>query len=183
MDMKRITHTTESVAHQRPPRFVPPASRSTKKAFTLLLAVLVSSILLALGLAIFNVASKQVILASIGRDSHYAFYAADTGIECALYWDFQHTAFDQASTITDIACGSGSIPPGNGSVHLTKTTVGSVVTTTFAFSLGPDLTNPCTNVTVTKNITSQKTTVESYGYNNCVTTSLRRTERAIRAYY
>jgi len=155
----------------------------TKRAFTLLLAVLVSSILLALGLSIFNIASKQVILSSVGRDSQYAFFAADTGIECALYWDFQQTAFNQGSAIADITCGSGTVPPGNGTARLTKTTVGNVITTTFSFSLGPNLTDPCANVSIQKNIVSQKTVLESYGYNNCVTSNPRRTERAIRALY
>ncbi|MEK9177131.1 MAG: hypothetical protein AAB923_02430, partial [Patescibacteria group bacterium] len=85
--------------------------------------------------------------------------------------------------LTSIACGSGTVPPADGTAQLTKTTVGSIITTTFSFSLGPDLTDPCANVIITKNVTSQKTTLESYGYNNCVTTNPRRIERAIRALY
>lgn len=29
----------------------------------------------------------------MGRESQYAFYAADTGAECALYWDVRHNYF------------------------------------------------------------------------------------------
>jgi hypothetical protein len=58
--------------------------------FTLFYAVLVASLLLAIGLAIFNITFKEVVLSSGARESANAFYAADTGLECALYWDLKH---------------------------------------------------------------------------------------------
>lgn len=61
--------------------------KNNKKAFTLLFAVLVSSLVLAVGASIIDIATKQVILSGSGRDSEYAFYAANTGAECAIYWD------------------------------------------------------------------------------------------------
>ena len=60
---------------------------SSKKGFTLLLAALVGSIVLAVGTAIYSIAQKQITLSGVGRDSQFAFYAADTGLECAQYWD------------------------------------------------------------------------------------------------
>ena len=32
-------------------------------------------------------------LSGTGRDSQFAFYAADVGAECALYWDLKHHVF------------------------------------------------------------------------------------------
>lgn len=64
-----------------------------ERGFTLLLAALVASIVLALGAAIYSIAQKQVLLSSLGRDSQFAFYAADTAAECALYWDFRFEYF------------------------------------------------------------------------------------------
>ena len=61
--------------------------------FTLLLAALAASIALTLGSSIFSISSKQVKLSSIGRDSQFAFYAADTAAECALYWDIRFGYF------------------------------------------------------------------------------------------
>ncbi len=61
-----------------------------QRGFTLFYAVLISSLLLAIGLAIFNITFKEVILSSGARESANAFYAADTGLECALYWDLKH---------------------------------------------------------------------------------------------
>ena len=71
-----------------------------QRGFTLLLAALVSSIVVAIGTSIFVIAQKQLILSSISRDSQYAFYAADTGAECALYWDFRHELFPTTTQIS-----------------------------------------------------------------------------------
>ena len=68
-------------------------TRSSKRGFTLLIAALTASIVLALGAAIFSIAQKQLTLSAIGRDSQFAFYAADTAVECALYWDFRYSFF------------------------------------------------------------------------------------------
>lgn len=57
-----------------------------QKAFVLLYAVLVSSIVLSIGLSLINLFTKQVILSSVGRSSQFAYYAADAGKQCAYYW-------------------------------------------------------------------------------------------------
>lgn len=67
--------------------FLLPSAYRERRGFTLLLAALVASITLALGVSIFEIAQKEVILSSLGKDSQFAFYTADTGAECALYWD------------------------------------------------------------------------------------------------
>jgi hypothetical protein len=63
---------------------------STKQGFTLLYSVLISSLLLSLGLAVFNIIIKELVISSTIRDSQIAFSAADAGAECALYWDLNH---------------------------------------------------------------------------------------------
>jgi Tfp pilus assembly protein PilX len=68
------------------------SASAKQRGFTLFYAVLVSSLLLAIGVAIFNITFKELILSSGARESVNAFYAADTGLECALYWDLRHTA-------------------------------------------------------------------------------------------
>ena len=69
------------------------ASYRERRGFTLLLSALISSIVLALGTSIFVIAQKQLTLSQVGRDSQFAFYAADTGAECALYWDLRQQEF------------------------------------------------------------------------------------------
>lgn len=63
------------------------------RGFTILVAALTASLVLALGISVFTIAQKQLILSSLGRNSQYAFYAADTAAECALYWDIREHAF------------------------------------------------------------------------------------------
>ncbi|MEK7606341.1 MAG: LamG-like jellyroll fold domain-containing protein [Patescibacteria group bacterium] len=66
------------------------------RGFTLFYAVLVTSLLLALGLAVYNITLKELILTSDARESQNAFYAADTALECALYWDLQYDGLSPA---------------------------------------------------------------------------------------
>jgi len=85
---------------------------SGEGGFTILLAALVASLVLSLGISVFAIAQKQLILSSLSRTSQYAFYAADTGAECALYWDLRHLAFGSASTspLTEITCDGQTVP-------------------------------------------------------------------------
>lgn len=99
---KLVASSLQLVARKIRQAFLLPATGSrlqAQKGFTLLLAALVASIVLALGAAIFSIAQKQLTLSAIGRDSQFAFYAADTAAECALYWDFRFGYF--ATTTPD----------------------------------------------------------------------------------
>ncbi len=148
---------------------------SESRGFTLLLAVLVSSILLSIGFAIFNILSKEVILSSSGRESQFAFYAADAGIECALYADTALDAFATSSTITEITC--GALPS-----TLTRTDDGTDFVTTFTFTSGTGNSAQCVDVVVTRR-NPKRTVIESYGHNTCTLTDPLRLERAIRVTY
>lgn len=67
--------------------------RNKKSGFTLLIAVIFMSVVLTLGLTLASLGYKQQILASSAIASQYAFYAADAGLECALYADQQENLF------------------------------------------------------------------------------------------
>lgn len=73
------------------------ASHDRERGFTLLIAALVASVVLALGASIYTLAQHQITLSALGRDSQFAFYAADTAAECALYWDFRYAYFGTAA--------------------------------------------------------------------------------------
>ena len=62
-----------------------------KEGFTLFIAVIVTSLLLAIGLSISSIILKQLLLSSNGQNSQYAFYAADAATECALFWSSNAT--------------------------------------------------------------------------------------------
>jgi len=84
--------------------------RKGEAGFTLLLAALVASITLALGTAIYSIAVKQVQLASIGRESQFAFYTADTIAECALFWDVRYDYFSTTSPPSSVTCNNVTVP-------------------------------------------------------------------------
>jgi type II secretory pathway pseudopilin PulG len=58
-----------------------------KGGFALLFAILVSILIVSIGASIISISLRQIILSSTSRESQLAFYAANTGIECAFYWD------------------------------------------------------------------------------------------------
>jgi len=57
-----------------------------EQGFTLLYAMIISSLVLATTLSIVNVAIKQKNISGLSQESQVAFYAANSGLECALYW-------------------------------------------------------------------------------------------------
>lgn len=161
------------------------AKRSTLYAsagFTVLFAVLVGSLLLSIGLSIAHIAIREVTLSTAGKESNYAFFAADTGIECALYWDINvgKTELVFPSSLSDtgrasIACnGQPTVPvfPVRGN--------DTAATSTFTLDLTPA---GCAIVTVGKTVFGS-TVIESRGRNECGTgRNPARVERALRARY
>jgi hypothetical protein len=59
----------------------------TQKGFVVLFTILISSIVLLMALGITSIATKEVSLSIQSRDAAKAFFAADAGMECALYED------------------------------------------------------------------------------------------------
>ncbi|MBI3306083.1 hypothetical protein HYZ82_03100 [Candidatus Nomurabacteria bacterium] len=55
--------------------------------FVLLFAVTLASILLALALGVANIALKEIKFSTSARNTNDAFFAADTGVESALFQD------------------------------------------------------------------------------------------------
>lgn len=83
-----------------------------QRGFTLLIAVIFMSVVLALGLSLASLAYKQESLASSALESQNAFYAADAGLECALRADQQEDAFDYAdynASAPNFSVGCGGI--------------------------------------------------------------------------
>lgn len=69
------------------------AINNQQRGFALLIAVIFMTVMLAFGLMLGALGYKQSILASSAVQSQYAFYAADAGLECALYADQQENMF------------------------------------------------------------------------------------------
>lgn len=76
-----------------------------KKGITVLIASLVASILLSIGLSIFYTTVKDLFFAATARESEIAFYAADAAAECAQYWDFKGGVFATSSESIQVTSG------------------------------------------------------------------------------
>jgi hypothetical protein len=69
------------------------------KGFTIFFAMLVGGLALSVGVAIYDLTVREIDLSSAATQSQYAIYAADTGIECALYWDAKATPINGTPSI------------------------------------------------------------------------------------
>lgn len=146
----------------------------TDRGFTILLAALVSSVVLALGVAVFQIAYKQLLLSTIGRDSQHAFYAADSGAECALYWDARHDYFAMPPPAIDAFCGGSTQP----------LSVSGRGTNSMSFEF--ETQGRCIRVRVTKSDAHPRTVIMADGYSETCLSILenpRTLQRTIRIQY
>ena len=89
-----------------------------KGGAVLLIAILVSSVALAVGFGVYNRTYKELLFASFWRQTQIAFSAADSGLECALYWELhpsQATCFGTQIPLATWTPGEltpETVPPG-----------------------------------------------------------------------
>lgn len=140
-----------------------------ERGFAMLFAVLTSSVLLSVGLSIFNLTIKELALSSSGRESQAAFYAADSGIECGLYWDIIGQVF---ATSSDGQTFLGGATCAGQAFTVDEDRFSNFATTTFSFAPTDSVTpagGVCALVTVSKRLDSGtgiiRTEVVSRGYN------------------
>jgi Tfp pilus assembly protein PilX len=179
------------------------------RGYTLLFAVIVSVLVLSIAAFILSISRKEAILASSARDSIYAFYAADSGLECAVE-NLANLATSSAGSFT-IMCGGKPItvtqnPPGTapgGAASAFGTSTFSMLTGTGSVFGAPGSSNSqstqsgaasCASTSVSYDYqpgsgsvaTSTLVSVEVRGYNigwdgigTCNITGPRKVERAL----
>ncbi len=154
------------------------------KGYTLLFAVLVAALVLAVGISILNISKKEFLLATSSRDSSEAFYAADAALECAVL-DDQNGDFSiivGPARQTKCLLNFTFVPSPDTDIPAGK----------FSFDLdfgGNSQNGPCANVVVTKTVA--QTNITTSGYNKgwsvstqrCEVQGVKRVERAIHYYY
>lgn len=138
-----------------------------KTGFTLLLAMILASVALIVGLGVFFIILKEIQISGLGRESQIAFHAADSGAECVIYWDAKKNLVS-TTTVNQIECAEQTV------------NVGGAFVSSFELNLGN---NSCVKVTIDK-MNPALTVIESRGYNvSCSSVSPRKVERAIRVTY
>lgn len=166
-------------------------NKKYQKGFTLFYALLVASLALAIGASIFDITVREIDLSNAATQSQYAVYVADSGAECALYWDSSYvnvatnnnggskSAFATSSTDTQFAvnsvvCNGADIAaPAITALTWPQSTNANAATTTFTIN-GTTYKNqtPCAIVYVVKVGNPSVTTVTSHGYNTCAASAL-----------
>ena len=151
-----------------------------QRGFALLIAVVLSSVALVLGISLLDIAYKQVLLASTAKQSHYAFYVADAALECALYHDQQLNTFGYTNSVSasDITCeGRAANSSGFSSV---RDTGSQVLVTSFGLSCAGGGENARVDV---YKYSSGQTYIYARGYNSCNASDTRRVERGLKVSY
>ncbi len=169
---------------------------SRKRGIALFITLILSSVLLLISFAISNIALKEVLLSSSGRESQIAFYASNTGIECALYYALNVDGkfpIPHAGT-NDIDCGQGPMQVENNGINEDGIDKAEY---TFSFKVRDNSDSPCGQVTLKKwveednGVNFEKVEIESRGWNLCEedgdefgpASSPRVLERALRVVY
>lgn len=154
-----------------------PKQESTQSGFTVLYASIVVAIVLSLGLTIGGIFLRESLLVSSSVSSTKASYAADTGLECAMYWDRQEDAFPTSSNASNIQCPSGN--------NVNPDTDSSDGAGSYDHSFQIDSDELCVGVTIEKIASSSGRTftrIEARGRDTCDNTG-RQSERALRSTY
>ena len=161
--------------------------KNNKSGVALLFAILISTIILSIALGIISISIKGVQFNTSDKGTIDAFFAADTGIECALY-------NDKASGTTPFSESDGSAVNAdcllNGS-HVIDTSVLNTWSFTVP-SLGMNG-DSCAKITVTKvfdpdhPLVVDSTKIVSKGYStgdsNCNLIGISRIERVLEVNY
>jgi len=129
------------------------------KGFALLFSVMLSSIILAITLGIANISFREIKFSTSGKDTNDAFFAADTGAECALYND-KASSLSFVETTEEITA-SGTIECLGETIDLN----GEYPVWNFVISGLGNEEKGCAKVNVDKS-DSIVTTITSKGYNN-----------------
>ena len=180
------------------------------RGFTIFFAMLVGSLALAVGVAIYDLTVRELDLSGTATQSQYAIYAADAGAECALYWDLKcalgpctsngaansafATSSQMAVPLSGVICNTQDLattgtPPNPFQAPPTNWTPWSIIapagegaaTTTYTMSFSPQ--PYCATVTVAKSGSPVQTVITSRGYNVCAAGGVTRLERVLQVTY
>ncbi len=164
--------------------------------FAVLFSVLLASFLITLGISIFNISLKEIMITTSVRDSQIAYYIADSASECALYWDRKGT-FPACEvtlggnmicdTVQDlkpkIKCNGNEVE-----LVFTKDSIKPIYSTGVVpsfFQASSSISTPASDLQIIKEFvpgnSSIKTTIDTYGHNTKILG--RRIERGIRTVF
>ena len=146
------------------------------KGFALLFAIMLSSIILAISIGVANIALKEVNFSTSAKDTNDAFFATDTGIECALMYDKSNPTNNACLGSSAINCAGVTIFPSGFSPNWN-----------FIISGLGSSNQSCASVDVSKDLVNHTTSIISKGYDTgntlCNSSNANRIERELRVNY
>lgn len=152
--------------------------KNSSSGFVALFTVLIASTIMLMIVGITGTTYKETLLTRSSTDSNLAFFSADTGIECGLYYDRKYNAFPEVVGIAPLS--SVSCQGIDGDIEEDGTLQ-------YSFLLNGE--DWCSDVRVNKAFLEDGeyfTKIESFGYNTrCEDrgTNPRSVERALRIKY
>jgi Tfp pilus assembly protein PilX len=87
-------------------------AKRTPRGFALLVAIILSAVAAVITFALANLAYKSLVLSSDALQSQFAFYAADSALECGLMGDRADITFPYTTivgTTTKLDCGTATM--------------------------------------------------------------------------
>ena len=86
--------------------------KKNKKGFVILFAVTLAAILLSIAVSVSEVAIKENSFGTSAKDTNEAFFAADTGAECAVYYDNGDSTKNAfTGSLSPMNCAGATITP------------------------------------------------------------------------
>lgn len=147
------------------------------RGIALLFTLLIIGVAISLSIGIFNIILGELEIGEGARESTRAFYAADSGAECILYWDLKEHAFvfDNEKAITCISA--------NPLFTRSSQTVDGKAATVYQATVPMTLTNDaCVSLTVIK-FTDGSSRVSALGENTCNPAATRVVQRGLEVNY
>lgn len=149
---------------------------SKQNGYAILFTVVVVSVISLMAIGLSNSSYKQIILSSLAKDSHLAFYQSDTAAECALYAD---NKLDMSIPPGLWSCGLDS----NGNdynLDVQPPDVSDPNTTLYYLKPDPIISTsnePCFSIQITKDNVNFTSNIKGKGYNVCDVNNPRVLER------
>jgi Tfp pilus assembly protein PilX len=86
-------------------------ARANERGFALFIAIILSAVAVMITLSLTTLAYKNLLLSSDARDSGYAFYSADSALQCVLNYDKAAVIQYSASTPSSyqFTCGAAGV--------------------------------------------------------------------------
>jgi Tfp pilus assembly protein PilX len=139
--------------------------KETHNGFVILFTILISAIILMIGLGIFSIATRETILSSTSREAQFSFYAADAGVECALYFQTHSAVFNTGTGFAGVA--STDWPTCGSATNINGLGTQGTYSDPFQFDIMVDtIQKTCAHVTVYDQDSSTRRII-SEGYNIC----------------